>query len=336
VDERADQRARLQRVADGQPGVGLSQPAGELVDDGGVRDDPAHGRAALARGTRRGEHDAAGGQLQVRARRHDRGVVAAELQQAAPEPARDPGTHHPPHPGGAGGADQGHPRMLHERRGDVGRAGEQLADVAGRPQVGQRPVQQRGAGRRRQRRQLRRLPDHRVTADQADRGVPRPDGGREVERADHGDDAEGMPGLHEPVPWPLGWHCPAVELTGQPDGEVTDVDHLLDLAEGLGTDLADLEADQGGEIGLVLGQQLTEALQHRAAGRGRHRAPGHEGLLGAFDRRRHVGGAGPADRRQHAAVDRRPDRVIAGQHPGVAAAPLQGRAGQQGEFAVGG
>ena len=81
----------------------------------------------------------------------------------------------------------------------------------------------------------------------------------EVEGADDADDAERVPGLHQPVARALGGHRPAVELAGQPDGEVADVDHLLHLAPRLGGDLADLEADQGGQVVLVLGEQLAEA-----------------------------------------------------------------------------
>ena len=55
------------------------------------------------------------------------------------------------------------------------------------------------------------------------------------------DHAERVPGLHQPVPGPLGGHRAAVQLPRQADREVADVDHLLDLAEGLGGDLADLD-----------------------------------------------------------------------------------------------
>ena len=44
------------------------------------------------------------------------------------------------------------------------------------------------------------------------------------------DDAERVPGLHQPVARALGRHRPAVQLPRQADGEVADVDHLLDLA----------------------------------------------------------------------------------------------------------
>ena len=77
-------------------------------------------------------------------------------------------------------------------------------------------------------------------------------------------------------------HRAAVELARQADGEVADVDHLLDLAAGLGGDLADLEADQRGEVLLVLAQQLAEALDQRPPCRGRHTPPPQEGGLRAI------------------------------------------------------
>ena len=97
------------------------------------------------------------------------------------------------------------------------------------------------------------------------------------------DDAERVPGLHQPVSGPLGRHGPAVQLPRQPHREVADVDHLLDLAAGLGRDLADLEADQRGQVVLVLGEQLRPPLDEGAAGGRGHLAPGQERVLRALD-----------------------------------------------------
>ena len=166
----------------------------------------------------------------------------------------------------------------------------------GAPDLGGGPVQQRGAGQRRQRGELGRLPHHGVAADERDRGVPRPHGDGEVERGDDPDDAERVPGLHQPVPGPLGGHRAAVELAREPDREVADVDHLLDLAAGLGADLADLEAHQVGERLLVLAEQLTEPLDQRAAGRCGRQPPGGERLLRHLDGAVDVGRSGPGHR----------------------------------------
>ena len=136
---------------------------------------------------------------------------------------------------------------------------QDLRQVGRRADLGDGPGEDGVAGQRRQRRQLRGLPHHRVPADQGDGGVPGPDRGREVERADDTDDTQRVPGLHQPVAGTLGRHRAAVELAGEADREVADVDHLLDLPAGLGGDLADLEADQGGQVVLVLGEQLARA-----------------------------------------------------------------------------
>ena len=70
---------------------------------------------------------------------------------------------------------------------------------------------------------------------------------------------------------PSGCHCSIIRWPGRseaivrpnscrdrPTREVADVDHLLDLAEALGADLAGLDRHQRAEVGLVLAQQLAE------------------------------------------------------------------------------
>ena len=113
--------------------------------------------------------------------------------------------------GRAGGADQGHPRVVDERLADrrgppSTSGGDRLggADPAGR--LGE----QRLAGERGEQRLLRRLPHHRVAADERERGVPRPHRDREVERADDADHPERVPLLHHPVTGPLGGDRQAV------------------------------------------------------------------------------------------------------------------------------
>ncbi|SIM25690.1 Uncharacterised protein [Mycobacteroides abscessus subsp. abscessus] len=63
----------------------------------------------------------------------------------------------------------------------------------------------------------------------------------------------------------LGGHGLAVQLPGEPDRELADVDHLLYLAEGLGHDLPGLDGHQLGQILFVLDQQLTQTGHQRAA-----------------------------------------------------------------------
>ena len=77
-----------------------------------------------------------------------------------------------------------------------------------------------------------------------------------------------------------------LERAGEADREVADVDHLLHLADRLRADLADLDADQVGEVVEVLGEQPAEGLDELPAHRRRHRPPGEEGRVGPVDRRR--------------------------------------------------
>ena len=175
----------------------------------------------------------------------------------------------------------------------------------GAPASAHGAVQHRGARHRRQRRHRRGLPNDAVAAHQRDRGVPGPHGRREVERGDHGHHPERVPGLHQPVARALGGHRATLELAREPDREVADVDHLLDLAERLGRDLARLDRDQLGDVGLVLAEQGAEPLDERAASGCGHHAPGAERSLGRGDRRRDLCLSGRGNLEQVLAGDRR-------------------------------
>jgi hypothetical protein len=177
------------------------------------------------------------------------------------------------HPLGARGADEWHLGTVDQGLGVGGACGHEDVEVFRRANRVGGAVEQCRARRGGQGGQLSGLPHHRVTADDRDGGVPRPHCGREVERRHHTDDTDRMPGLHEPMPRTLRWHCAAFQLARQAHREVADIDHLLDLTEGLRGDLADLNTDEVGDVGLVLGQQLAEALDELPANRRGHGAP---------------------------------------------------------------
>ena len=128
-------------------------------------------------------------------------------------------------------------------------------------------------GERRQRRPLGRLPDHGVAADECERGVPAPDRDGKVEGADHRNGAERMPRLGEAVARALRRDRAAVELAGEADREVADVDHLLHLAEPLLRDLPDLERHERAERLLLAAQLLAEQAHELAAVRPGEVAP---------------------------------------------------------------
>ena len=180
-----------------------------------------------------------------------------------------------PMPGRPGGAEQRDAGVVDQRLPDVGAAEQHLAERRpGAPQLGDAP---RPASARTPRAvsgvssdgfQTTGSPQTRATAVFQDHTAA-----GKLNALMTPDDAERVPGLHQPVAGPLGRHRPAVELARQADREVADVDHLLHLAARLGGDLADLEADQRGEVVLVLGQQLAQPLDEAPRGRGRHRPP---------------------------------------------------------------
>ena len=142
--------------------------------------------------------------------------------------------------GRAGGGDERDALVVRELHGAVGAADDELEEAV-RDVAEALGARARAASVRRERgerRPLGGLPDHRVAADEGERGVPAPDRDREVEGADHGHGPERMPRLGQPVPGSLGGDRAAVELAREADREVADVDHLLHLAEALLRDLA--------------------------------------------------------------------------------------------------
>src|SRR5262249_47355331 len=115
-------------------------------------------------------------------------------------------------------------------------------------------------------------------------GVPRPDGDREVEGRDDAGDAARMPGLDHAVFGAFGGDSQAIELARQANGEVANVDHLLNLAEAFGDDLADLDGHETAKCFLVHPQLLSEQADKLAAIGRRRIAPGEKGFLRPLDR----------------------------------------------------
>ena len=113
--------------------------------------------------------------------------------------------------------------------------------------------------------------------------------------------AERVPRLRQAVARTLGGDRLPVELPREPDREVADVDHLLNLAQPLLRDLPDLERDERAERLLLAAELLAEEAHELAAPRRGDVAPRLEGGDGARDGG--VGRRGVAARR-----DRSPRR----------------------------
>src|SRR5690606_13551568 len=153
-------------------------------------------------------------------------------------------------------------------------------------------------GDRGQRRAFGRLPQDGITADGGDGGVPGPHRHGEVEGGDDSDRAQRMPLLVHPVIGSLGCDDLPVELAGEADGEVADVDHLLHLADALGADLPHLETHEGAEDFALVTQSVAEPTDVVAANGGGNGPPPLERLDGRSHRRLIVVGSAQAHRGQ--------------------------------------
>ena len=196
--------------------------------------------------------------------------------------------------------------VLHEDLAELASADEHLAQALRHLAEALRGAIHDGLrGQRGEQGLLGGLPHHGIAAHQGERRVPRPHGDRKIERRDDAADAQRVPGLHHPVLGALGGDGEAVELAGEADGEVADVDHLLDLAEPLGGDLAGLEGDEAAEIVLGGAQFLAEEAHELAAPRRGDFPPRLEGLMGRGDGLAGLLRRGLAQGRQNLAGDGR-------------------------------
>jgi hypothetical protein len=140
-----------------------------------------------------------------------------------------------------------------------------------------------------------------------------------------------MPLLHHAVTRAFRGDREPEQLPRQANREVADVDHLLDLAESLGADLAGLDRHQRPEVGLVFTQQAAQLADEQAADRGRHLAPRLEGFPSRAQGGLHLLGGVRAQASQGRPGDRRAgDQVtVRGQRPH--AEPLKDGVGLRGQ-----
>ena len=104
----------------------------------------------------------------------------------------------------------------------------------------------------------------------------------------------------------------AVELAGDSNREIADVDHLLDFASALFEDLAALEADEGGEVFFVLSEFVAQLANEFASFGSRNIAPNAKRLYALVDLVFDTCGGIEGERRELGAVDgARHDEVVA-------------------------
>src|SRR5262249_18429923 len=114
-----------------------------------------------------------------------------------------------------------------------------------------------------------------------------------------------MPRFHHPVIGALRRNSAPVQLARQPDGEVADIDHLLDLAKALRDDLAGLERHETAEILLGGSQFFRKSPYQLAAARRGNSPPSAEGACGTIYGGTHLGGTGTSDMSEDLTGDRR-------------------------------
>jgi hypothetical protein len=104
---------------------------------------------------------------------------------------------------------------------------------------------------------------------------------------------------------PLGGDGQAEQLARQAHGVVADVDHLLDLAQAFGGDLAGLQRHQAAKIGLGGAKLLAQEPDQFAPPRRGDSAPSQVGRMRLIDRLDRLGGGRLAHPRDLLAGDGR-------------------------------
>ena len=181
VDQRADQRVRLARIADLDRRIDLLEPRHQAVVDAVMHEQAPQRGAALAGRAHGREGDGAHRQIEIGRGRDDRGVVAAELEDRAGEARGEARADRAAHGGRAGGRHDGHAVIVDQGLADARgrRSGRSNRPSGASPNRRAARSSKACGGERGQRRLLRRLPDHRVAADEGERRVPGPHRDRE-------------------------------------------------------------------------------------------------------------------------------------------------------------
>ena len=254
-----------------------------------MNDQPPQRRAALAAGAGGGEHDRPQRQFKIGRRRDDRAVVAAQFQQRATQPRGDRLRHGPAHRDRAGRRDQRQRGGLRQSPGPRRRRRPtRLTSPGGTSGISaSTSMHNRVAGQRGQRRLFRRLPDHRVAADQREHRVPGPDGDGKIERRDHADRARAdaiAPSADAPA---ARWRSSGRKAAGSGRRRSRRCRSSPALRPATPARILPVSSVTSmRQIGLVLAQLVADSPHEFAPPRRGHDAPAHEGAPRRFDRRR--------------------------------------------------
>ena len=173
VDQRADQHAVAARIADLDRTIDLAQFRQELIVNALMHKQPPQGGAALSGCADRRKGNAAQGQIEIGRGGDDGGIVAAQFQNGAGETGRQLRGNLPSHRGRAGGRDQCDAVVIDQSLADLAashqHSGDSLRQTA---EFGCRALDNRLRGQSREQCFFRRLPDHRIAADQCQSRIP--------------------------------------------------------------------------------------------------------------------------------------------------------------------
>lgn len=228
---------------------------------------------ALSTGAKSRKDDRANSQFQIGSGCDNTGVIATQFEQAAAQPMSDEFGDAAAHGSAARGRDQWNAAVASEDITGIcsshHHGADSLRDFRHLPGC---LLQQDMAGDGCQWGVFRRFPDQRVAADKCQRGVPCPHRCGKVERGNHSHWSQRMPLFLHPMLWSLRSNDQTMQLTAEPDSEVTDVDHFLHFANRFRQNLAAFQSDQLCQFLLVTSQQQSKPPQQfpRTAGTSFH------------------------------------------------------------------
>jgi len=204
VDQRPHKCAGFQRIANANLLVRADQAAGQGLANGLVQDKAPGSGASLARRANCAKQNRPHGKVQVGAGGDDNSIIAAQLQQRAPQAAGHQLGHVTAHSGRAGCGDERNPRVINQSLANRCPLPNDQAENCGINFVGAAdPLGNLEGGNRRERSLAGGLPKGGIATDGGQRAVPRPDGHGKVEGGDDANNPQRVPLLHHAVARPL-------------------------------------------------------------------------------------------------------------------------------------
>src|SRR5437667_2045499 len=262
--------------------------------------------AALTCSSDRAEENRLRRHFQVSSWANDQRVVAPEFHDCLPQPAMDGFRDVQSHRDRASSGNQWNSRVVGKFLTDrFAVTNQQTEDCRIGTRFATNAFGNLCDRNRSQRSFFRRFPNGRVATNCSEGGIPGPDRHRKIKRGDYGDESERMPLLHQTMVFSLRLNRQAVKHARLADGEIADVDHLLNFAFTFGNDLAGLESDELTKLMFQLAERISETANSIATDRAGRSSPFFERFLRTRDRGLVILVGGGANTCQPPAIDRR-------------------------------